>query len=882
MKGMITMKNSKKIFCAACVAAAILFSSIAALTGCANVDAATQGEYSLVVHYYRYNKDYAGWNAWVWPSVPNGDGGGFEFGKPDKDGFVTAHINVDGEVEIFGLIVRRKSGGNDWAEKDTPDDRFTGAKEVWVVQGDPALYTEKPDVRAMPILFAVADSPDTITAALLKAPKSFGSFAVYDGEKKLAGAAVQGKHDRQVRITLTDKITDPSKRFILRDESGGFADKEITMRNILDGYVYDGADLGLSYSAAQSGFKVWAPTAASVSVALYDDAGTYNSGGKVTDNVTENLTPMQKEAATGVWSAAVSGDLAGKYYLYRVEFANGKVNWGVDPYAKAVSANGQRGFVLNLADTNPELWESDTKPDFSGKWQDAVLYELHVRDFSIDEESGMKNKGKFLAFTERETTNSAGAATGVDHLVNLGITHVHLLPSYDFASLNELTVDDPASTNAKFNWGYDPQNYNVPEGSYSSNPADPKARIREFKEMVQSLHSAGIRVVMDVVYNHTYATGGGPFESMVPGYYYRTTDNGSLSNGSGCGNEVASERPMVRKFIVDSCAYWAKEYNIDGYRFDLMAIIDRETMRQVTETVRRDVPTFIIYGEPWQAGGSVLPAQQQTSVGGQRGMGIAIFNDRIRGSIKGGTDDASKGFATGQDNTEKGIVNGVRGSVEGFADCASESINYVTAHDNLNLWDKISLSLGAKDLANDPYSLIAKDKPLLENNAVKSVLLANGIVLTSQGIPFFQAGDEMLRSKLGDHNSYSSPDNVNRIRWENAGKYQEVIQYYAGLITLRKAHPAFRMDSKAEMDNITVLSAQNKLVSFTVNGTPSGDEWNTIFVAYNAGNAAQTLKLPEAGTWYQTVNAEKAGIDTLGDVTGSVTLPPFSMAVLYQ
>jgi pullulanase len=387
---------------------------------------------------------------------------------------------------------------------------------------------------------------------------------------------------------------------------------------------------------------------------------------------------------------------------------------------------------------------------------------------------------------------------------------------------------------------------------------------------------------MDVVYNHTAGTGGTPFDAIVPGYYYRINDQGALSNGSGCGNEVASERPMVRKYIVDSVQYWTREYGVDGFRFDLMAIIDRETMRQVVNSLQQNVdPTIIVYGEPWQAGGSILPSSEQTNVGAQKDMGIAIFNDRLRGSIKGGSDDAKKGFASGQPNMEAGIVNGVRGSVDSFTARASESINYVTAHDNLNLWDKFALSWGTPGIATAPYSLIRADRPLLENEPVKSVLLANGIVLTAQGVPFFQAGDEFLRSKFGNHNSYNAPDSINQIIWENAGTYREVVDYYAGLIRLRKAHPAFRMDAKADMDNIVFLKQADGLVAFTIGENANGDSWRTILVAYNAGPGAQNVELP-AGNWTLVVDAAHAGIDSLGTETGTISIPPLSMVVLHE
>ena len=871
----MTKKSTFKIsFCAAL----LLISAV--LCSCASV---VVGENTMIIHYYRFNGDYSGWNVWVWPTEPNGNGAGHKFGERGAGGFVTAFVELNSGVQEVGYIIRRSAGGNDWAEKDTNDDHFTRAREIWVIQGDSAIYTARPDIGKPPVQFAFADSPDTVFATLPAKPRNYNSFSVYQDGKKLEGTSIQGGNKQSIIISLKEPIIDPSKGIILRDESGKFADKEVVMRRILDNYYYDGDDLGLTFKAGTNTFRVWAPTAESVSVALYDDAGKYNSAGKVTENETDTLYPMSRDLATGVWSAAIPGNLDGKYYLYRVQFSGGKVNWAVDPYAKAVSANGQRCAAVDPSALNPPGWKPSQKPAFSGLAQDAILYELHIRDFSIDEESGMVNKGKYLAFTERGTKNREGFPTGVDHLVNLGITHVHLLPGFDFASVNELTVDDPASDNPKYNWGYDPQNYDVPEGSYSSNPSDPKARILEYKQMVQALHDAGLRVVMDVVYNHTYTVSGSPFESFVPGYYYRTDDTGALTNGSGCGNEVASERPMVRKYIIDSCLYWAHEYGIDGFRFDLMAIIDRETMRQLAEKLKAEAdPGIIIYGEPWMAGVSGLPSAQAMTVGAQRGTGIAIFNDRIRSSIKGGTDDASRGFATGQANMEPGIASGIRGTVDGFADRASESVNYVTCHDNLNLWDKVSLSWGAKDMKGNPYSLIDTDKKLLMNNAVRSTLLANGIILTAQGVPFFQAGDEFLRTKFGDHNSYRSPDSINAIRWVNAGKYRAVVDYYAGLIRLRKEHPAFRMDSKADMAGINFLASQDRLVAFTLGGNANGNSWTTILVAYNAGDTEKKIDLPGNGTWYQVVNEEKAGVTALAEISGSVTLPPLSMAVLHD
>jgi len=653
----------------------------------------------------------------------------------------------------------------------------------------------------------------------------------------------------------------------------------------LDEFYYDGDDLGLTFGGKECGFKVWAPTAAAVSVALYGNAGKYDADGVVADHETDDLHAMEKDAKTGVWSATIRGKLENKYYLYRVEFDDGTVNWAADPYAKAVSANGQRMAIVSLARTSPPGWGPHDKPPFkAGAWQDAVIYELHVRDFSLDENSGIMYKGKYLAFTERGTTTKDGVPTGVDHLVRLGVTHVHLLPAFDFSSVNELAVDNPDSTQSKFNWGYDPMHYNVPEGSYSADPLRPALRIFEFKMMVESLHHAGIRVIMDVVFNHTHVTGGWPFDALVPGYFYRKTKDGKYADGSHCGNEIATERPMVRKFIIDSCRYWATEYNIDGFRFDLMGLIDTTTMKQLTEELRRIDPTLIIYGEPWQAGGSVLDESLQTVIGSQKGLDFAIFNDRIRGAIKGGSDDDTRGFATGAPSLEKGIALGIAGSIDDFTQEANESINYVTAHDNLNLWDKMALSLGAKDLANSPYAILENYDDIFDCPAVKSALLANGIVLTSQGIPFFQAGDEFLRTKFGDHNSYKSPDDINAIRWENASRYREVVDYYAGLIRLRREHPAFRQTRREDIEKtLEVLEARDMGVSFVLKDNANGDSWRTIFVAYNGDGALhKTFSLPDnAPTWKQVVDSRKAGTETLREFSGAVELPPLSMTVLH-
>lgn len=870
-----------------------------------------KNEPSLIAHYYRYSGDYEGWNVWVWAADPPGNGKNFYFDldKPDKDGFVTAKIFLDNtNIKEIGVIIRKSTNDNEWADKDSVNDRYTKEKEIWLLQNDPKVYTDKPDNSKPPILFAAADSSDKVIFTLPIEADDYSVFSVLENGVKLNGKSekLRIKNEElgfsgdgliRVIVTLNEKIRDPSKLFVIRDESGFFAERKVLMRAILDDFYYPENDLGVRYKTTESVFKVWSPAASAVCVALYDDSGVYNSAGRVTNHETNNLHPMEKDLNTGVWSAVVKGNMEGKFYLYRVEFAGGNITWAADPYAKAVSANGQRMAIIDFSKTNPHEWKENPKPSFlSGEWQDAIIYELHVRDFSININSGMKHKGKYLAFTERGTKTNGGSSTGIDHLIKLGITHVHLLPVFDFASINELTADDIFSKDQKFNWGYDPMHYNVPEGSYSTDPKNPYARITEFKKMVQSLHAAGIRVIMDVVYNHTYQTGAAPFDSIVPFYYYRTTDTGMYANGSGCGNETASERPMVRKFIIDSCRYWASEYNIDGFRFDLMGLIDTPTMIQLTEELRGGVdPSLIIYGEPWHAGGTILPEKLQTGIGSQKGNGFAVFNDRIRMAIKGGSDDNSLGFVSGDTGREEGIVLGVMGSVNDFTSQANESINYVTAHDNLNLWDKMALSHGSNDLASSPYKLLDGKNNIFDSNIVKSVILANGIILTSQGIPFFQAGDEFLRSKFGDHNSYTSPDNINMIRWENADRYREIIDYYAGLIRLRKEFPAFRQTRKEDIENsIEILKAGDMGVSFvikeqrlnrepgiSIRRTENDEKYTHFFIAYNADNKPMTFDLPsDVRNWKQLVNSKRAGIETLAEFSGSVTLDALSMTVL--
>lgn len=617
--------------------------------------------------------------------------------------------------------------------------------------------------------------------------------------------------------------------------------------------IYEGCDLGALYSSTCTRFRIWAPTAEMIYLCIYnnDDIQQYE----------------MRKSINGTWYTEVQGNLKSLFYTYKI-LRNGKLANTVDPYAKSLTPNGTKGVIIDLDDTNPDGWESDFKPPFKNP-TDAIIYEMHVRDFSISHDSGIKNKGKYLAFAEKGTKGPEGVKTGLDHLVELGITHIHLLPIQDFASVDELK--------GGYNWGYDPYHYNVPEGSYSTNPANPVSRIKEVKEMVLSLHRAGIRVIMDVVYNHTYTTGSSIFDIIEPGYFYRHNPDGSCSNGSGCGNETASERPMMRKFMLDSLKYWVQEYHIDGFRFDLMALHDIETMKEIEKMLHNIDKTILIYGEPWMGGTTVLPQDKQVIKGAQKGLKFAVFNDNIRNGIKGFPDDETKGFATGENYLVNVIKNGIVGAIEyneeirDFAKSPCETINYVSCHDNLTLWDKI----------------IKSNPEAAEEERIAMDKLCNMIVLTSQGIPLIHGGEEILRTKYGNHNSFNAGDKINQIDWSRKVKYKDVFEYYKGLIELRRKHPAFRMAAAYDIkENLSFIESPENTAAFILKNNAYGDEWHKIAVVYNPTKSNAEVKLPE-GKWNVVVDNKKAGVVSIKNgnwkIKGDIlSVPPICGMVLYS
>lgn len=633
---------------------------------------------------------------------------------------------------------------------------------------------------------------------------------------------------------------------------------------------YYGSDLELVYTPEQSVFTLWAPSADRVRLNLYASG----EGGDPEEHV-----EMEK-AGYGTWRVHIDRDLKGSFYTFQIE-KNGKwLNETPGIWAKAVGINGNRAAVIDWNETNPEGWESDRSPELK-MYSDIILYELHHRDFSIAPDSGIENKGKFLALTETGTKTPEGEATGLDHLKELGVTHIHILPSFDFATVDETRLDEN-----RYNWGYDPKNYNVPDGSYSTDPANPVVRIREFKEMVKSLHQNGFRIVLDVVYNHTASTDHSNFDLTVPGYFYRQNADGSYSNASGCGNETASEREMVRHYIIESVKFWASEYHIDGFRFDLMGIHDIETMNHLRSELLEIDPTIFVYGEGWVAADSPLPFEQRAvkeNVGQMEGIGV--FNDEFRDGLKGSTfDEQEPGYASGNINghfepVKYGIVGGTdHPQVDyggllycnaPYAGAPSQMINFVSCHDGYTLVDKLKLSVQGDHAADE---LIPIDK------------LVHTVLLTAQGIPFIRSGEEIMQDKQGEPNSYKSPDSINRIDWSLKAKNREVFDFIRGLIALRKAHPAFRIPTVEGLQQWLRFmdTGDSGVIAYTLGEYANNDEWKEILVAYNGNRHEVEIGIPE-GEW--NVVCRNGQIDPEGKDRlpgGSVKIAASSALILYR
>lgn len=625
-------------------------------------------------------------------------------------------------------------------------------------------------------------------------------------------------------------------------------------------YTYHGNDLGAVWTPGETTFKLWAPTADQAKVRLY------RSGNP---DASDMLAEFSMEAAeNGAWVLHKAGNLNGIYYTFEVTIGDYTAE-ACDPYARTTGVNGLRAMVIDLSSTNPEGWEQDKDPNAHLSFTDAVIYELHVRDLSIDPSSGIKNKGKFLGVIETGTKSPSGVPTGLDHIKSLGITHLHLLPVYDYGSVDETKLDKP-----QFNWGYDPTNFNAPEGSYSTNPYDGAVRVKEMKQMIKGLHDNGISVIMDVVYNHVYEAKDFCFNKLVPMYFSRVTD-GVISNGSGCGNDTATERNMVHKYIVDSVCYWADEYHIDGFRFDLVGLMDVDTINDLVTEVRKKHPNVVFYGEGWSIPTDITKdCALAIQANSHLTPGFAYFNDTIRDSLRGSTfiPDAL-GFITGASDAVEKLEACFRGMPSWCQD-PSQTINYISCHDNNTLMDRISLAVPQHSF----------------EDRVKMNKMGAVFYMMSQGVPFMQAGEEMLRSKPDSkggyvENSFKSSDKINSIKWNllDSKIYRDTLSYYKGLIAFRKAHPVLRLTTSYDILShvVPVSCADPLMTAFHIRGDVPGETAEEMYLVFNANDTAKTVSLP-AGSWSVCINSENAGLTSLATVSGELKIPAISAMVLVK
>lgn len=853
-----------------------------------------QQEFDDVVvklHYYRFDNKYDNWDVWAWKD----NGAAYSFEKDEFGVVATINIGSLKKDENIGFIVR-KSDWSDREQSNLNDGNRTVSKtcinadgqvDVYVVQGEKGDFftIDEAELAKEPKIFsAKIDTLKTVSFKTSFEVTDTSTIQIIDKDGQVLEIedVTMSSDNKNGVVTVKENMDFANNSYTLKvvGPTGNYIEGSVTLGKIFasddfaDMYTYDG-ELGALYKKDSTKFVVWAPTAKDVKLALYGTKGSKleNTAEKVIDMIA---------GENGTWYYEESGDLNGVYYNYIVDGTE-----ATDPYAKAVGVNGQRGMVINLDETDPTGWEVEYRPELEDA-TDAVIYEMHIRDFTIGDDSGvsLEYKGKFKGVWQSGTTiPNTDIKTGIDHLKELGVNTVQLIPVFDHKSIDETNLSTP-----QFNWGYDPQNYNAVEGSYSTDPYNASIRITEFKELIQALHSAGIRVTMDVVYNHTGLTETSNLNQIVPNYYYRQTESGAFSNGSGCGNELASERAMVRKFIVDSVVYWAKEFHLDGFRFDLMALHDAETMRQVRLALDNINPKITIIGEGWTGGDSTLSSDEQSlkaNMGKNFGdMQIAAFNDDIRDGIKGHVfTDTAPAFVNGGQGFEETIKFGIVASTpndqidtskvannsEAWAAQPYQTVNYASAHDNLTLHDKLKTT--------NPD---ASEEEIVAMNKISAA-----IVLTSQGIPFMLSGEEFARTKVNEdgsfnENSYNASDAVNEIGWTRKAEYSDLFNYYKGLIQLREKHKAFRMNSTEEIqENLKFLDVEDSnVVAYTLNGSAVNDYWNNIAVMFNSNKEAVDVNIPE-GEWVVVVNGEKAGVEALAEVSGSkVTVPAQSSYVL--
>ena len=823
-----------------------------------------EGYNQLTIYWTHKSADYATCDIWIWWGDKAGQG--YLFHECDYGAKVV--LNVPEGITEVGFIVRRdcsEPGGSSWgsATKDFESDRFVvleGRETVIYLKpgvGDQFISNDGGKTLEMIRKFSLAGIVDQAKLQYSVTPKttisSLDQVKVYEGDRQIAVTNVSslGKELYNGYIEIAEPF-DLSKNY--RVEIEGYGSKAIVPTKIFDSeyfaenFHYDGDDLGAIINGDNTTFKVWAPTASKVLLNLFA------AGNDVDAYKTVEMVKGEK----GVWSHTEECG-HGTYYTYTVTTSVGTQE-AVDPYAKAAGVNGNRGMVVDLSLTNPEGWENAGLSTTISSYSQAIIWEVHVRDFS-NKIADSNYKGKYLAFTETGLVNEHGQPIGVDYLKELGITHVHLLPVYDYATVDESNPD------AEFNWGYDPKNYNVPEGSYSTDPFNGAVRINEYKQMVQALHAAGIGVIMDVVYNHTYDANSS-FNKIVPYYYYRYTDTGVNSSASGCGNDTASERYMYGKFMVDSTSYWVEEYKLDGLRFDLMGLHDLATMQEVETAVHTINPQAVIYGEGWTMG-STIDGSRQANQSNIKDIvpsnnaigGIAVFNDAIRDGLKGSVfEKTSRGYISGAANNVSlaKVLFGIRGGQDfsaGWIVKDNMVINYMSAHDNHTLWDKLSISC-------------PNDSEEARNRMNK---FGAAIVMISQGTPFWQAGEEMLRTKNGDENSYKSSDAINNIDWsvlkEGSMQYQTML-YYKGLIEMRKAYGILTSNVEIQPTELGGGAVALRMQD------GNGGEMIIVINPYN-----NSIPYALEGEWNLIANGEQAGTAIIGRVSGNINVEGLSVQV---
>ena len=851
-----------------CKKSTALLLALALLCAAAALPPALAEESRQVIFYWQAEGvNYDTCDMWIW--FPGKDGRGYLFEPCDYG--VRVALEVPSDVSRVGFIVRKACsdpGGSSWgsATKDYDGDRFvdlTGqVTEVYLKEGDKNLYLSDDggktlfQERKLTMASITAmnqiqyfltpatriSSLDQVQVTVDGEPLEILSLSSLDNQVVTGTITLAEDLDLSRNVTVSVAGYDP----VIAVPTAVFDSPAFVER-----FVYDGEDLGATLTDSGTQFKVWAPTASRVQLRLY----AAGEGGEPL----ETLDMVREDR--GVWSASAACG-AGAYYTYVVTTSAGERE-AVDPYARAVGVNGNRGMVIDLSATDPEGFAEDTFVSSLSAYNEAVIWEVHVRDFS-NQLASSRYPGKYLAFTEHGLTNAAGEPAGIDYLTDLGVTHVHLQPVYDFATVDE-SSDAP-----QFNWGYDPKNYNAPEGSYATDPYHGEVRVREFKQMVQALHAAGLGVVMDVVYNHTYDADS-CFNRIVPYYYYRLSGDGTWSNGSGCGNETASDRIMFRKYMVDSAAYWAREYHVDGFRFDLMALHDVETMQAVERAVHAVNPHALLYGEGWTGGTTPLRENLRASQANIRKVeptegaigGIAVFNDAIRDGLKGSVFDAlEKGYISGNasaGNAQKvifGLTGGQRNKLVSWSADRNEVINYMACHDNHTLFDRLLSSNGGES----PEARLRMNR------------FGISIVMLGKGIPFFLAGEEMLRSKNGDANSYASGDEINNLRWDvlTPGSEEMAMRdFYRSLIALRRENP-FITRGEVTCD---IIGSNVIRVEYTLDGRLAA----VALINPNPGTVSAPL--PD-GSWQVLLRDEIVDLAASESVAGEISAASRTVTLL--